>query len=368
MGVYRLILTALALGIGAGVYWMTGRWLALYGLPAGRWPIRLVRLAGSALVLGLCALWRTVGLAAVYLTAIFALTEALAALVRRWARRSQGAGWYRALRRVYRTGLVPVLVCALVLGWGAWNMAHIVRTEYTVVSHKLTRDLDVVFLSDCHYDTIQSPRRIAGMAREIGALGADVIILGGDIVEEGTTKEAMEEVFRVLGGIESTYGTYFVYGNHDRQRYSQRPAYSEEELAAALEEGGVTALRDQWTELGEELILAGREDASSPGRQDAGTLLAGADRDRFILAADHQPVGSEENGAAGVDLQLSGHTHAGQIFPVGLFTALSGQMNYGLYQAGDCAVIVSSGTTGWGFPIRTQGPSEYVLVRLRAAD
>ncbi len=94
-------------------------------------------------------------------------------------------------------------------------------------------------------------------------------------------------------------------------------------------------------------------------------MLKDIDRSRFIIVADHQPVGAEENAAAGVDLELSGHTHAGQIFPIGYFTEVSGGMNYGEYQEGDCRVIVSSGTTGWGFPIRTQGKCEYVVVHLR---
>lgn len=94
-------------------------------------------------------------------------------------------------------------------------------------------------------------------------------------------------------------------------------------------------------------------------------MLKDIDRSQFIIVADYQPVGAEENAAAGVDLELSGHTHAGQIFPIGYFTEVSGGMNYGEYQEGDCRVIVSSGIAGWGFPIRTQGKCEYVVVHLR---
>ena len=94
-------------------------------------------------------------------------------------------------------------------------------------------------------------------------------------------------------------------------------------------------------------------------------LLLGAERERFLLVADHQPVDVEENASEGVDLLLSGHTHAGQIFPVGYLIDLSGGMRYGLYRKGACRVIVSSGEAGWGFPIRTQGKCEYVVVHLR---
>ncbi len=71
---------------------------------------------------------------------------------------------------------------------------------------------------------------------------------------------------------------------------------------------------------------------------------------------------AEENAAAGVDIMLSGHTHAGQLFPVGYLTDWIGGMNYGLYQTENCQSIVSSGFAGWGYGIRTQGHCEYVIV------
>ena len=112
--------------------------------------------------------------------------------------------------------------------------------------------------------------------------------------------------------------------------------------------------------------MAGREDAARiSGRVSSKELLRGADQNRFIIVADHQPIEAEENAAEGADLQLSGHTHAGQIFPVGHFTEFFGGLNYGEYQEGGCKVIVSSGATGWGFPIRTQGNCEYVVIHLK---
>ena len=80
---------------------------------------------------------------------------------------------------------------------------------------------------------------------------------------------------------------------------------------------------------------------------------------------DNQPVEAEDNAEAGVDLELSGHTHAGQIWPVGHFTEMAGQLNYGMYQRGKCKVIVSSGVAGWGYALRTQGDCEYMLINLK---
>lgn len=71
-----------------------------------------------------------------------------------------------------------------------------------------------------------------------------------------------------------------------------------------------------------------------------------------------------ENNAQGVDLELSGHTHAGQLWPVGVLSELTGVLNYGEYQEENCKVIVSSGFTGWGYPIRTEEHCEYVLINV----
>lgn len=75
-------------------------------------------------------------------------------------------------------------------------------------------------ITNTHYDTIQNPDVLREQIDEINALDPDLIVLDGDIVEEGTSKSSMQGAFQVLGGLRSTFGTYLVYGNHDRQEYA----------------------------------------------------------------------------------------------------------------------------------------------------
>lgn len=247
-------------------------------------------------------------------------------------------------------------------------MGRIVRTEYRVGTEKeLDEAYRLVLITDTHYGTIQDKELLREKADEISGEEPDLVVLAGDIVEEGTSKEDMEEVFQVLGGIRSRYGVYYVYGNHDRQPYTERPAYADGELAGAIRKNGITILEDGAVELGDDLLLAGRADAAwgnVSGRAAPEEILKGADKERFVIMADHQPVETAENAAAGVDLLLSGHTHAGQMWPIGVFSELFGTLNYGEYQEGDCRVIVSSGFTGWGYPFRTEEHCEYVVVEL----
>lgn len=364
--VYLIILGSLVICMMTGFYWVLERWLLAYGICVKNKRMRLLRIAGSVLAVALCSLWRTFGLIIIHLTALSLLAECIAIVIQRAAGKYKGKSWYRRILIFCRGGVLPGLLTCLLLGYGAWNMTHIVETEYTVVSNKLQSDYEVVLLTDTHYGTIQNPDVLKRKIEEINALQPDLIILGGDIVEEGTSKEAMQEAFSVLGDLKSTYGTFYIYGNHDRQHYIENRTYSDEELAHSLEGNGITVLSDQWVILGDELVLAGREDADRPeGRASLEKLLEEVDKSRFLIVADHQPIETEENAALGVDLEVSGHTHAGQMFPMGYISELLGTRNYGEYQEDTCRVIVSSGAAGWGFPIRTQKRCEYVVIHLR---
>ena len=366
-----MIVISAVLGLAAGLYWMTGRWLALYGINGKKTGVRIARGLAAVLAIAANVMWYAALLVELHLLALFAVTEFTAWLLRRLAKRYSGTKCYAVFRRIYRSGLVPVFAMCLILGWGFRNMGQIGAAEYTVSSEKLDSCYDVVFLSDIHYDTVQDPDVLNRAMEEINALQPDIIILGGDIVEEGTSKESMEEAFRTLGNLRSVYGTYYIYGNHDRQRYlpDSSRSYTEEELEQAITTNGIEILCDRYITLEKDLLLVGREDVGeSYGRIPMGDLLLGADKERFLLVADHQPADAEENALERVDLQLSGHTHAGQIFPAGYLIEVFGGLNYGLYREGDCQIIVSSGAAGWGFPFRTQGRCEYVVVHLRGTD
>lgn len=267
--------------------------------------------------------------------------------------------------------LVPAVVTAGLMTWGMWNLAHPVQTVYRYESEKPIRPegYRAVLITDTHYDTIQSPAVLEAKVAEINALHPDFVVLGGDIVEEGTSKARMQEVFSTLGQLETTFGTYYVYGNHDRQAYSGSPKYTVAELNAAIEGNGITILKSDYVTLNDEIILAGMEDPSwhrDDPRIPAAQVLDGADTNKLVIIADHQPNDWKANSAAGMDLQLSGHTHAGQVWPAGLFLELVGGLNYGRYDRDDCTAIVSSGFAGWGFTVRTSERSEYVVVDIES--
>lgn len=346
--------------------------LKAYGKNPTTKKTRWIRLLVSIL-LGLfsCNIGNTVTIIFLLLLAAFVIVDLCAILLRRLMKKAEKTWLYRSMKKVYRLGILPCILCLLVTCYGLYNMSQVQKTEYSIATFKDISDYKIALLTDIHYDTVQSNALLQEKIEEINAQSPDIVILGGDIVEEDTSKEKMQEAFRVLGQMKNKHGIYYVYGNHDRQSYSKEPAYTREELKQAIEKNGIQILQDCFVEIQDDLILAGRDDAAwnaDSSRKTSTELFKGVTQEtkdkKFMLLIDHQPIQVEENLLEGVDLQLSGHTHAGQIWPVGAISELAGTRNYGMYHCGTGRLIVSSGFAGWRYPLRTGKHCEYVMVHL----
>ena len=168
--------------------------------------------------------------------------------------------------------------------------------------------------------------------------------------------------------MQSTYGIFYVYGNHDSNQYREKPEYTSGHLRNTLEKAGVHVLEDEVFKTGNHISIIGRKDAGDQDRKSLKEIMKDAPENSFRILMDHQPGDLKENNRQGIDLQVSGHTHAGQIWPTGQVGELTGftELNYGWKEIGGFQVIVSSGIGGWGYPIRTGGHSEYVVVTVSA--
>ena len=155
-------------------------------------------------------------------------------------------------------------------------------------------------------------------------------------------------------------------GNHDPNNYVTDKQYTMEEMCQTLSDAGVHVLRDDVVVL-DGLNIIGRKDASLASRQEIKNLTAQVDLSQFTVLLDHQPLGLQDNADAGIDLQISGHTHAGQIWPTGKLMELMGvsEMNYGYKRMDKMNMIVTSGIGGWGYAIRTGGHCEYVIINIK---
>ena len=274
---------------------------------------------------------------------------------------------------IHKKGLLAIIIFTVIITSSVYGMNHIELTEYNLTTDKIDNEsYSILFISDVHYGTVQNTQLVKDSILKMNNLKPDIVVLGGDIVDERTTKEDMQEIFEELGKINSTYGTYYIFGNHDRQPSTMdyingNRTFSDSDLNQSIEKNRIKILNDDKITINNDIVLVGRSDAEwedSVNRIDVNKIFNESDLSKYIVVLDHQPVEYEKNAQEGVDLQLSGHTHGGQLFPYGMMYDLTGRLNYGEYEIGDMKQIVSSGLTGWGWPMRNEAKCEYVLINI----
>ena len=275
--------------------------------------------------------------------------------------------------KIHKNGLLAIIIFAAIIIGSVYGMNHIELTEYNLTTEKIDNEsYSILFVSDVHYGTVQNTQLVKDSILKMNNLKPDIVVLGGDIVDERTTKDDMQEIFEELGKINSTYGTYYIFGNHDRQPSTMdyingNRTFSDSDLNQSIEKNRIKILNDDKITINNDIVLVGRSDAEwedSVNRIDVNKIFNESDLSKYIVVLDHQPVESKENAQEGADLQLSGHTHGGQVFPYGMIYDLSGRLNYGEYEIKDMKQIVSSGLTGWGWPMRNEAKCEYVLINI----
>jgi predicted MPP superfamily phosphohydrolase len=266
---------------------------------------------------------------------------------------------------VAATGAVVLTIVA-----GAWNATRLATVELDLkVPRKAgaVERLTVVAASDLHLGAIVGPKRLAKVVERVTALEPDVVLFAGDIVDESVTPEIESKLGAIMRLLRPRLGVFAVPGNHE--------FFSGLETnLACLRSCGVIVLEDQAVRVGEAFILVGRRDPSSLKVQETRLSIegilnnSGFARDLPVVVLDHQPVRLEEADKAGAALQISGHTHDGQIFPFGLINKLIYELNWGYLRKGATHYYVTSGAGTWGPPVRIGSRAEVVRIRLSFSD
>lgn len=265
---------------------------------------------------------------------------------------------FRAWRLAVSLGL-PILVVAL----GAVNHRVLRVHEYRIEVPRRSstaRELTIVFMADLHFRDLTSDRFLAELTAKVNAQKPDLILVGGDMLEGDRRDEDTGRYERAFRGMSSKYGIYGVPGNHER--------FSRAGSGGFLEGAGIRLLQDEVLAVDDTLTLAGRKDARTRNRMSVAALMSAARPDLPVILLAHRPLEFDQARAAGVDIQLSGHTHHGQLFPVNLITRRQYDLSWGYLEKGGAHLIVTSGVQGWGPPVRTVGASEIVVLRITLRD
>ena len=263
-------------------------------------------------------------------------------------------------------GAAAILLTIVYLGFGWYNGHHVSQTDYRFETAKdIKRDYRIVEIADSHFGITQTGETFTREMQRVHSLNPDAVVIVGDFVDDDSDRADMIEACKALGELKTTFGVFFVYGNHDNGYYKYRN-FDSQELRAELEKNGVTILTDESVLLDDSLYLVGRRDRSDRGRASIDELMAGLDGTKYAVVLDHQPNDFDAEAAAGADLVLCGHTHGGHIFPAGQIGLVMGANDaiYGASNRSDTSFVVTSGISGWAIPFKTGTFSEFVVIDL----
>ncbi|GAA2610909.1 metallophosphoesterase [Dactylosporangium fulvum] len=274
-----------------------------------------------------------------------------------------------------RSRITAAFTAVVAAGIGVWGYVEAMRIprvrRVTVTVPRLGAGLDglrVVLLTDTHYGPINRARWSRGVTEVVNSLDADIVAHTGDIAD-GTVAQRTEQA-APLGDVRARMARVYVTGNHEYFGEAQ---------------GWLDHMRGLgWEPLhnrhlivsrgGSELVVAGVDDRTAAGagleghRADHATALAGADPALPVLLLAHQPKQIDAAVAHGIDLQLSGHTHGGQIWPFHYLVRLDQPVVQGLTRHGSRTQLFTSRGTGfWGPPFRVFAPSEITELTLRSS-
>jgi len=263
-------------------------------------------------------------------------------------------------------------VSVVLVAWGYVEAMRVPRVKrLDVALPRLGAGLDglrVVLLTDTHYGPIDRARWSARVVEVVNGLDADVVCHTGDIADGGVEQRRAQSA--PLGEVRARFARAYVTGNHEY--FGEAEAW-----IGRMSELGWDALHNRHLVVergGDRLVVAGVDDRTAAGsglaghRADHAAALAGADPALPVLLLAHQPKQVSAAVTHGVDLQISGHTHGGQIWPFHYLVRLDQPTVSGLSRHGERTQLYTSNGTGfWGPPLRIFARSEITLITLRSA-
>ncbi len=259
-------------------------------------------------------------------------------------------------------------VVLIVTGVIVFGHLNAIRPQIKTLNIKINKkvdginDLNLAVISDIHLGTIIGRERFSKIVDEINKLNPDLILFVGDIVDESIGPVINDNIGKCVERLKSTYGIYAVTGNHEY-------IGGVEAVTAYFSKHKVNWLRDSVVNIDGKVLLVGREDRmvtrfAGKVRKPLAEIIANVDSNYPIILIDHQPIGIDEAVENKIDLQLSGHTHHGQIWPFNYIAEKIYEVSWGYLKKGDTQFYVSCGVGSWGPPVRLGNTPEIVNIKL----
>jgi uncharacterized protein len=261
--------------------------------------------------------------------------------------------------------VISVIIVFLLLLGGFINARNPVTRNISLKISKKAgnmKKLNIAAVSDIHMGILFGRKRTARLAQKIKNLNPDIILFIGDVIDEVPMPVIEMDMGAPLRELIAPLGKYAVTGNHEFIGGIKK-------CSAYLESLGIRLLRDEMTLVNEAFLLAGRDDRDAfrftgIKRKELAEVLAGRNEETPLILMDHQPFHLVDSEKLGVDLQLSGHTHHGQLWPISYITKAIFELSWGYLKKGNTHYYVSCGYGTWVPQIRIGNRPEILNIEL----
>jgi len=293
-----------------------------------------------------------------YLFIFFLLTDIIYLIIRIFHRMLLTTKRRYCKIQVY-SGYILIL-CIAIYGYYQFSRPQIVEQNIEIAKKAGGyKQLKIVGVSDLHLGVAIDNKRLEQYVRLINDQHPDLIIIAGDMIDNNVLPLEKEKMWETVNKLQAPLGAYYCMGNHDYM-------VGIESCMHFLRETNLHLLIDTAVVINNSIQLIGRDDKQqNSNRKSLDELVKDTDASLPLILLDHEPFHLNEAEENGIDLQFSGHTHHGQIFPANLITDKIYELAYGYKQKGKTHYYVSSGLGLWGPPLRIGTHSEVVVFNIK---
>jgi len=251
------------------------------------------------------------------------------------------------------TGIFLISMSALGLYWA---YSPIVKSETIKVDKKIEKPIKIAMVSDLHLGTFFGNGQLEKLNKIISEQKPDAVVIAGDLMDDDMVMYKKRNMKETLSKLNAPLGVYTTMGNHDRDA---------QEIVDEVKKAGIIPLFDESVELNKDVTLVGRKDRSvSRDRLDTADLLKSVNLNKTIVLVDHQPDAIDYHSTLPIDVQLSGHTHHGQMWPINYITERIYTLDYGYKEINGRHFFTSAGYGFWGPPFKTTARSEVWIITI----
>ena len=259
---------------------------------------------------------------------------------------------------IYALGMTTAL---LIYGYYNYRHPKIEYIDITLDKPLSGNEVRIAAISDVHLGNGTDKVALKRYIKLINSQKPDLILICGDLIDNSIVPVKQQRMEEELRKLQAPMGIYMAAGNHE---YISRIEQCEE----FLQKTPITLLRDSIAILPCGIQIVGRDDRHNHRRKSLEKLLDRVDNTKPIIVLDHQPYNLAEVDATGVDIQLSGHTHHGQVWPLSLLTDYIYEQSHGYRKWSNTYIYVSSGLSLWGPPFRIGTNSEMAIITIKSAN